>query len=89
MPKEARMLLGSDKTLLDVCLYLHMSNTGSSDPLPEDIEVNYIKILKTARDNWEPSVHKYWEEFDDAVLNLINKTLLETLYSRMNRDKIT
>jgi hypothetical protein len=86
MPKECRIMLGEDKTLLDICLYLHMNNTGSSDPLPDDIEVYYIKILKTAINNWEPSHNKKFEEFDNAVLNLINKTILESLFSRMNRN---
>lgn len=64
-------------TLLDICLSLHGSNTGSSDPLSKDDEEHYLAILQTGLEEWEPGL-KWCEQFDDAVKNLVEKTIRET-----------
>lgn len=75
MPSKTRERQG-EATLLDICLALHMSNTGSSDPLDVVEQNRLMQILRDAVRFWEPSVHSHY--FDAAVLNLIRATIDET-----------
>jgi hypothetical protein len=79
-------LVGNDKTVLDVCLMLHMSNTGSADPLTLEDEDKSLKLLKMMLSKWADS-HVSSKRFDDAVKNLIEATLIETELHRYKFDK--
>lgn len=65
-----------DETFLDICLRLHMSLVGSSDPLERDIFSRYVKCLELAVECWDHS-HTQTALFDNAVLNLVVSTLAE------------
>lgn len=75
MPKESRELMLSTENLLQICLDLHMSNNGSSDPLSKETEERYLKILYLANLNWV--YYKHNQDFDNAVRVLIYATLRE------------
>lgn len=62
--------------LLNICLELHMSNTGSSDALNGDQRSFLINILKQAIADWTEGSGKD-KKFDNAVLYLIQTTLEE------------
>lgn len=62
--------------LLNICLELHMSNTGSSDALSDENRLFLINILKQALVDWTEGPEKY-KKFDNAVLYLIETTLQE------------
>ena len=62
--------------LLNICLELHMSNTGSSDALNDDQRLFLINILKQSIIDWTEGQIKY-KKFDNAVLHLITTTLQE------------
>ena len=62
--------------LLNICLELHMSNTGSSDCLNDEQKTFLATILEQALEEWNDGFIKY-KLFDDAVENLIEKTLKE------------
>jgi hypothetical protein len=63
------------RKLLDVCLELHMHNSGGGDPWCFDRE-RYVHVLRTAIANWREGSASS-KGFDDAVKNLIVKTLEE------------
>lgn len=74
MPKATRERQGG-RSLLGICLSVHMAQTGASDyydDYPED-----VVILKDAKENWEPSLLPSAMMFDAAVLNLIEITIQE------------
>ena len=48
MPKQSRELMSPTEDLLQICLDLHMSYTGSSDPLSINTETRYLDILNLA-----------------------------------------
>lgn len=85
MPSNTRVLQ-EGKTLLDICLELHMSNTGASDVLTENDITKYLDILITATLCWEEGL-KQWKDFDDAVLNLVKITTRETILRRRQLQK--
>ena len=62
--------------LLNICLELHMSNTGSSDALSDENRLFLINILKQSIIDWTEGPEKY-KKFDNAVLYLIETTLQE------------
>ena len=62
--------------LLNICLELHMFNTGSSDALNDKDKLFLINILKQALLDWTEGPEKY-KKFDNAVLYLIETTLQE------------
>jgi hypothetical protein len=66
--------------LPEICLIVHMYNTGSGPISLEEYE-EYRETLQIAVDNWkeERAENKL---FDDAVLNLINVTLKECIGER-------
>ena len=71
-----RQLMEPDENLLTICLALHMSVHGSSDPLPQDVHERYVLTLKDAFYTWEAG-REASKDFDDAVLDLIMATLSE------------
>lgn len=83
MPKDARerqYRTRYDQTkfrsLLDICLDVHMHSSGSSDELsPHEYEYDK-KTLQIALDHWEEQIPQC-ELFDGAVKNLIQATLNE------------
>lgn len=62
--------------LLNICLELHMSNTGSSDVIGFTKKIFLVTILEQALEEWKegPTSSK---PFDDAVKNLIEITIKE------------
>lgn len=72
MPKQTRERQG-DRSLLDICLCVHMGTTGSADPEPKE----YVEILEDALKNWEPNTFSSSWGFDEAVRHLIWTTLCE------------
>ena len=80
MPSSTRKLqLG--RTLPEICLTLHMSNTGASDPLPIDLENELLDIVITAALTWEEGLPSC-KAFDNAVLQLVKATTRETNLKR-------
>ena len=83
MPKEARgrqYRTRYDQTkfrsLLDICLDVHMHTQGSSDELaPQEYEYEK-ETLAIALNNWKEGLPRS-KAFDDAVKNLIQLTLNE------------
>ena len=61
-------------TIPMVCMDLHTSHTGASDPLDYDLEERYIKYLKCCLATWEKSSQCH---FDFAIYQLIIATLAE------------
>lgn len=62
------------ESLLEICLYLHMSNNGASDPLPDEQYKEYLQHITNRLENWregQPS------KFDDAVKSLVQETIAE------------
>lgn len=80
MPLESRILMEPGEDLLTICLDVHMSNMGSSDPLAPEVMQRYLTILRTALAFWTES--KRTELFDTAVRRLIVATLEEDENSR-------
>lgn len=64
------------KSILEMCLDLHMHNTGASDPLPPATYGEYFHYLCNKVQAWLPS-HDGTKQFDDAVLNLVKVTIAE------------
>lgn len=62
--------------LLNICLELHMSNTGSSDCLKIAEKTNLVSILKQSIEEWDDSYYNF-QFFDNAVRNLIETTIEE------------
>ena len=78
MPHETRVIAnvpGDFRSLMGVCLDLHMWNNGSGDPWATDRQ-GCLLVLQAALEFWEegPPAAK---EFDNAVKNLIQVTLDE------------
>lgn len=63
--------------MLPMAEALHSDFNGSGDPLPEQSRDLYIRSLKWAIQNWQPSTNDEWKGYEDAVLNLIRSTLVE------------
>ncbi len=78
MPHQSRILMNNNESLLDICLNLHMSNTGSSDCLSKEDVIHYLNILKTALVYWEKQPILKFELFDNCVKDLIQTTIQET-----------
>lgn len=75
MPRFTRERQG-DRTLLDICLAVHMHTTGASDPLPPELLAEQVSILRDAIQHWEDG-HLASLEFDTAVRRLVDATLVE------------
>lgn len=78
MPQETRVMTnipGDFRSLMDVCLDLHMWNNGSGDPWATNRQ-ECLLILQTALEYWTEGTNSA-KEFDDAVKNLIQVTLDE------------
>lgn len=69
--------------VLDLCLSLHMSNTGASDPVPEDFQCEAIERMQAIVDDWQPSLPSA-EKFDSCVKELIKTTIAECVESHEN-----
>jgi hypothetical protein len=81
MPRESQELMLNDENLLQICLDLHMSSTGSSDPLDDDTYNRYVLCLEQAVVHWKSEA--WWSElFDNAVLNLVKNTLTSIKYQK-------
>lgn len=66
------------RSLLDICLDVHMHTRGSSDELsPHEYEYDR-ETLAIALNNWREE-HPTAKLFDDAVKNLIQVTLNEAV----------
>ena len=76
MPKESRMLMAPGESLLGICLEVHASITGSSDPLSIERIFRNANILDLAIKHWEESP-SFSKKFDDAVKSVIKATLEE------------
>jgi hypothetical protein len=78
MPKEVRELTG-ERTLLDVCMDLHMHNNGSAPDLfaTESDKLTQLRYLKLAIKYWTPGFVKD-TDFDNAVKKLVMVTIIET-----------
>lgn len=77
MPQEARKLMKPGEDLLSICLTMHMTHTGSSDPLEFMEYVRLKNILVTSIQYWELP-YKHSKRFDEAVFALIEATLVES-----------
>lgn len=76
--KDKPEKLNGEPFVLDVCLDVHMQNTGSLSP-QDDYDDN-ISFLKRKLEFWKPSfTHDlaFTKDFDEAVRNLIVVTLKE------------
>jgi hypothetical protein len=62
------------QSVLDVCLALHTSATGASDPLPDDELKRMTAWLRVRVDGWRKT-HARSERFDDAVFLLARAAL--------------
>lgn len=76
MSIASRQMMEPDENLLTICLALHMSLNGSSDPLDRATHDRYVSTLKSAFHTWEAG-RPASKDFDDAVLDLILATLAE------------
>ena len=73
---QVREQMFEGEGLLQICQDMHMSITGSSDPLPQDKYNRYKNILLTAVNKWQPNT-SHWCGYDGAVYALICATLDE------------
>ena len=76
MPSKCLELMQNGENLPQICMDLHMSIVGSSDPLSELVFIRYVKCLELAVDNRDYSIYRT-AVFDSAVLNLVVCTLAE------------
>lgn len=65
----------SPKSLLELCLDIHMHHTGASDPLPE--YEKDVRVLVYRLESWQTNPHKQFANFDNAVKELVKATLNE------------
>lgn len=75
MPARTRERQG-ERTLLDICLAVHMHHTGASDPLSAEMLAEFVSILRDACQHWERGREESLN-FDTSVRWLIESTLLE------------
>lgn len=79
MPNATREQQGK-RSLLDICLSLHMQNTGAADKNVGQHEgptyAEDVNLLALAAAHWEPELEST-ADFDNAVLRLIMTTLRE------------
>ena len=68
--------IGTYGTILETCESLHMSKTGASDPLPEEVRNQCVNYLRATLLQWHPSP-SYTVDYDNAVKSLIQATLKE------------
>ena len=66
---------GEPTQILDVCMGLHMSNTGSSDRLPKEKAAKYCGWLMMRLESWHYTSDKY----DEIVRQLVKHTIEETI----------
>ena len=74
--KEYIHKICNGRSLLDVALDVHMTNTGSYER-SKQAQDNDIEVITLVLKTWEPTVHRKYEEFDNAVKNLLTITLKE------------
>ncbi len=72
--RDAKPSLG----ILEVCQELHMSRTGSADPLSDEMRVAMRTWLSSRLQLWRPSVGEQWRPYDEGIRSLIAATLAET-----------
>lgn len=85
MPKAARQrqtLLSDEgryvtQTLPELCMIVHMYQTGSGPDLGSETYAYHLETLQIALDNWEEG-RADEKLFDDAVLNLVVATINES-----------
>lgn len=65
-----------DKSILEMCLALHMHITGASDPLPSEVYNEYFHYLVNKFENWQDGLLAS-KLFDDSVKQLVSATLYE------------
>jgi hypothetical protein len=63
--------------LPEMCLIVHMYQTGSGPDLGEDRYMRHLETLQIALDNWEVG-REDDRLFDDAVYNLVKATIEES-----------
>jgi hypothetical protein len=56
--------------ILDVVMKLHMSISGSGDPLPEYLSKRYYGYLKGRVNDWTHYEGSKWLDFDNVILQL-------------------
>ncbi len=64
------------RSVLDVALDVHMTNTGAYDRPSQD-QQDDLSVLREYLDNWRPSIPKECERFDNAVKEVIQAALVE------------
>lgn len=72
-----RMIDFGYSNLLNICLDLHMQNSGSYDGMNKVVFKCLVSILEDALNEWKETTHLKYKQFDDAVKNLIIATLEE------------
>lgn len=73
------------RSLLSICLDIHMQNTGASDQYQFDVK-GYKKdltLLRIALDNWEHQPIEKFLDFDCAVYDLISATIDESYHNEL------
>lgn len=64
-------------TLASACEALHMSNNGSSDPLPSAVADDLRAWLTWRLEHWTPTPRGTDPAYDNAYRSLVAATLLE------------
>ncbi len=82
MNKTKLRKMQNGRSLLDIALDVHMTNTGSCERSKEEQTQDKI-ILHTALDTWESS-NKKWEKFDNCVQELLITALHEESWYEQN-----
>lgn len=73
-PRRPRGRYDDEMNVLEMCLLLHMDNTGANSFDPVDRR-ELIAFLKWKFDHW--NWNSNYNKFDDAVKTLIEVTLME------------
>jgi hypothetical protein len=68
---------GKDLTLLDACMWLHHSSTGTGGILPPEVVDKMKAALRARLDAWTPSALPRSAGFDEAVRRLVVAALAE------------
>lgn len=75
MNRRERLRKDDPRSLLEICLDVHMTHEGSMERFGLD-QIKDLELLNEWLDTWEPSTPKS-ELFDEAVRQLILATIAE------------
>lgn len=75
-----------DMRVFEVCLAIHLSYTGASDPLQDGVLEQYMVWLEKKIINWKTSL-PFCKEFDDAALALCHAAFADGKKDKQQRQE--